>query len=164
MREREKAKPFAPWMDARTGALQRNRLERLGLRVGMLPVMRDVDEAEDAAAVARAAPDTRFGRLYRRLVDAPCSPTTLFDAALAGQSVEVRDAADEERGCVRSGSLKPLSCSGGVENPPGTVTRFQPAPPSVEYQTFTWLRYWRSTGASEVKPGRYRCVVPSWLV
>ena len=94
-----------PMSTARTGALQRNRLEGLGLRVGMLPVMRDVDEAEDAAAVARTAPDTRFGRLYRRLVDAPCSPTTLFDAALAGQSVEVRVAAGEERGYVRSGTL-----------------------------------------------------------
>jgi glycosyltransferase A (GT-A) superfamily protein (DUF2064 family) len=94
-----------PMSTARTGALQRERLERLGHRVGMLPAMRDVDIAEDAAEVARAAPDTRFGRLHRRLVDAPCSPTTLFDAALAGATVEVRVADAGRSGYVRSGTM-----------------------------------------------------------
>ncbi|MEP6650002.1 MAG: DUF2064 domain-containing protein [Lapillicoccus sp.] len=79
-----------PMSTARTGAAQLARLELLGLRVGRLPTVRDVDLPADAAEVAAAAPGTRFGRLHRRLVDSPCSPTTLFDAALAGESVEIR--------------------------------------------------------------------------
>jgi glycosyltransferase A (GT-A) superfamily protein (DUF2064 family)/SAM-dependent methyltransferase len=73
-----------------TGRAQLDRLHALGLRVGLLPTMRDVDDAADAAAVAAEAPETRFGRLHRRLVRSPCSPATLFDAALAGLPVEVR--------------------------------------------------------------------------
>ncbi len=75
---------------SRTGADQLARLRGLGLRVGVLPLHRDVDDAGDAAEVAAAAPGSRFGRLHRRLVGSPCSPTTLFDAALAGASVEIR--------------------------------------------------------------------------
>jgi SAM-dependent methyltransferase len=92
-----------------TGALQRARLEALGLRVGILPMMRDVDVADDAAEVALRAPDTRFGRLHRRLVGAPCSPTTLFDAALAGAAVELRVADAGTTGYVRSGTLDAAS-------------------------------------------------------
>ena len=94
-----------PMSTARTGAQQRDRLVSLGLRVGLLPVMRDVDVAEDAAAVARVAPDTRFGRLHRRIVDTPCAPTTLFDAALSGASVEVRIEHSRQAGYVRSGAV-----------------------------------------------------------
>lgn len=57
-----------------TGAHQLARLWSLNLRVGLLAVMHDVDEAADAAEVAKLAPRSRFGRLHRRLVDAPCPP------------------------------------------------------------------------------------------
>jgi uncharacterized protein len=43
-----------------TWAAQRARLQRLGLRVRDLPVLRDADGIEDAVAVARAAPGSRF--------------------------------------------------------------------------------------------------------
>ena len=85
-----------PMSTARTGGDQLVRLERLGLRVGVLPMMRDVDDPEDAAAVAAAAPATRFARLHRRLVRSPCSPATLFDAALSGVPVEIRVADGKE--------------------------------------------------------------------
>lgn len=45
---------------AGTGAAQRARLERLGLGIAELGVLRDVDTIEDAVAVAREAPATRF--------------------------------------------------------------------------------------------------------
>jgi len=85
-----------PMSTARTGGDQLVRLERLGLRVGVLPMKRDVDDPEDAAAVAAAAPATRFARLHRRLVGSPCSPATLFDAALSGVPVEIRVADGKE--------------------------------------------------------------------
>jgi uncharacterized protein len=50
-----------------TGAVQRRRLTDAGLRVGELPQLRDVDEWDDALAVARIAPTTRFARQVRRL-------------------------------------------------------------------------------------------------
>jgi glycosyltransferase A (GT-A) superfamily protein (DUF2064 family)/SAM-dependent methyltransferase len=84
-----------PMSSSRTGADQLARLRGLGLRVGLLPLLRDVDDAADAAEVAAAAPGSRFGRLHRRLVASPCSPTTLFDSALAGSSVEIRVADDK---------------------------------------------------------------------
>ncbi len=43
-----------------TGAAQLARLRELGLRVGHLPQLRDVDRYEDAVMVAREAPATRF--------------------------------------------------------------------------------------------------------
>lgn len=43
-----------------TGAAQLARLRELGLRVGQLPELRDVDRYEDAVTVAREAPATRF--------------------------------------------------------------------------------------------------------
>jgi glycosyltransferase A (GT-A) superfamily protein (DUF2064 family)/SAM-dependent methyltransferase len=85
-----------PMSTAHTGGDQLVRLEHLGLRVGLLPMMRDVDDPDDAAAVAAAAPATRFGRLHRRLVGSPCSPATLFDAALSGVPVEIRVADGKE--------------------------------------------------------------------
>ena len=86
-----------PMSTPHTGRAQLDRLHALGLRVGVLPTMRDVDEAADAAAVAAVAPDTRFGRLHRRLVESPCSPATLFDAALSGAEVEIRVADGKEQ-------------------------------------------------------------------
>lgn len=49
-----------PMSTDRTGACQLDRLRRLGLRVARLPVLRDVDRIDDARAVAREAPSSRF--------------------------------------------------------------------------------------------------------
>lgn len=49
-----------PMSTASTGRLQREAFARRGLRVVALPVLRDVDLPEDARAVARLAPDSRF--------------------------------------------------------------------------------------------------------
>ncbi|MDN3242949.1 glycosyltransferase family 2 protein [Glycomyces tritici] len=52
-----------------TGALQRKRLEALGLTVADLPVLRDLDDIEDARAVAALAPRTRTARRVRSLLE-----------------------------------------------------------------------------------------------
>lgn len=48
-----------------TGAAQLARLTDAGLRVRMLPVLRDVDTAADLSAVAQAAPASRFAAVAR---------------------------------------------------------------------------------------------------
>jgi glycosyltransferase A (GT-A) superfamily protein (DUF2064 family) len=50
-----------------TGAAQLARLRAAGLRVRLLPALRDVDTAADARAVASAAPDGRFAGVLRAL-------------------------------------------------------------------------------------------------
>jgi len=45
-----------------TGAVQARRLDELGLRAVALPELRDVDDIEDARAVAALAPDSAFAR------------------------------------------------------------------------------------------------------
>jgi rSAM/selenodomain-associated transferase 1 len=50
-----------------TGRQQLTRLEDLGLRVDLLPKLRDVDTITDAAAVAADAPGSRFARAFRSL-------------------------------------------------------------------------------------------------
>lgn len=50
-----------------TGQLQYDRLLAADLSVAVLPILRDVDDAEDAALVAGLAPSTRFARLHRSL-------------------------------------------------------------------------------------------------
>ncbi|WP_435059794.1 TIGR04282 family arsenosugar biosynthesis glycosyltransferase [Streptomyces sp. bgisy060] len=54
-----------------TGSVQHARLRAAGLRIGALPVLRDVDTAEDAALVAAEAPDTRFAALHGTLTATP---------------------------------------------------------------------------------------------
>ncbi len=76
-----------PMSTDHTGRDQLDRLRALGLRVRLLPTMRDIDEPQDAAAVAALAPDTRFARTYARLVGTPCHPATLWESALAGATV-----------------------------------------------------------------------------
>lgn len=49
-----------PMSTSATGAAQRARLVSCGLRVGMLPMLRDVDVIDDAVAVAQGCPGTRF--------------------------------------------------------------------------------------------------------
>ncbi|MET8680994.1 DUF2064 domain-containing protein [Streptomyces sp. NPDC004647] len=53
-----------------TGSVQRRRLTHACLAVRDLPVLRDVDTAADAAAVAAEAPGTRFGALHAALARA----------------------------------------------------------------------------------------------
>ena len=61
-----KAQPRAflgvPMSTAWTGRAQRERLRQLGLRVALLPALRDVDRIADARAVAALAPAGRFAR------------------------------------------------------------------------------------------------------
>ncbi|MET7519176.1 TIGR04282 family arsenosugar biosynthesis glycosyltransferase [Streptomyces sp. NPDC005480] len=59
-----------PMSTAHTGAAQRARLTDAGLRVRDLPVLRDVDTADDAALVAADAPDGRFASEHARLTRA----------------------------------------------------------------------------------------------
>lgn len=51
-----------PMSTARTGRAQHERLRRLGLRVPLLPALRDVDRIADARAVAAMVPTGRFAR------------------------------------------------------------------------------------------------------
>ena len=96
-----------------TGTAQLARLSERGLRVRLLPRKRDVDDPSDAAAVASAAPESRFGRLHRRLVSSPCPPSTLFDAALAGAPVQVwADDGRELAGCGVAAGLLDASAWG----------------------------------------------------
>lgn len=53
-----------------TGAVQRARLVAAGLRVGDLPMLRDVDTAADARAVAALAPHGRFAARLARCATA----------------------------------------------------------------------------------------------
>lgn len=59
-----------PMSTPTTGAAQRDRLTAAGLRVRDLPVLRDVDTAEDAALVAADAPDSRFAEALAHLTPA----------------------------------------------------------------------------------------------
>lgn len=56
-----------PMSTSHTGRDQRLRLRRAGLRVGLLPVLTDVDTAADVRHVAAAAPRTRFATLATAL-------------------------------------------------------------------------------------------------
>jgi rSAM/selenodomain-associated transferase 1 len=60
-----------PMSTAGTGAAQRRRLEALGLRVAALVALRDVDVIDDAVAVAREVPQSRFARALAALDLAP---------------------------------------------------------------------------------------------
>jgi uncharacterized protein len=71
-----------PMSRADTFAAQRIRLGSLGLRTALLAPLRDVDTIEDAAAVARASPNTEFAAALRLL--APALPT-----AIAGRAASV---------------------------------------------------------------------------
>ncbi|MFF3545688.1 DUF2064 domain-containing protein [Streptomyces platensis] len=60
-----------PMSTARTGAVQRRRLAEAGLSVSDLPVLRDVDTAADAAAVAACCPPgARFTATLNSLAEA----------------------------------------------------------------------------------------------
>ena len=50
-----------------TGALQRQRLVRLGLDVVDLEILRDIDDVEDLMAVAALAPNGRLATVAQKL-------------------------------------------------------------------------------------------------
>lgn len=50
-----------------TGRLQRERLERLGIKVASLEVLRDIDTAGDARAVAEEHPHLRFSKMLESM-------------------------------------------------------------------------------------------------
>lgn len=54
-----------PMSTPHTGDAQRFRLHELRLRTAALPTLRDVDDFDDALAVARTAPDGRFAATLR---------------------------------------------------------------------------------------------------
>jgi glycosyltransferase A (GT-A) superfamily protein (DUF2064 family) len=62
-----------------TGAAQRARLRSLGHRVALLPRLRDVDEFDDAIAVARTAPGGTFAATLRPML----ASLALRDGAMA---------------------------------------------------------------------------------
>ena len=80
-----------PMSTDRTGAAQLDRLRSLGLRVHLLPVLRDVDTPADALAVANLAPHTRFARLHRQLLTTE-HPLEVYGAALNGREIRVESA------------------------------------------------------------------------
>ena len=59
-----------PMSTSRTGELTGAALRAAGLRVGVTPPLRDVDTIEDAYAVAKLAPHTRFAAAVRELAGA----------------------------------------------------------------------------------------------
>jgi SAM-dependent methyltransferase len=81
---------------ATTGAVQLARLIDLGLRVRLLPPLRDVDLPADAEAVAYAFPQLGFSAKYRELTSARARQPTdrLFDRAFSGSSVTCTAARD----------------------------------------------------------------------
>jgi len=72
-----------PMSTDHTGRDQLRRLRALGLRVLLLPTLRDLDTPYDAASIAAAHPSLRVSRLYRRLQHA-AHPGLLFEQALSG--------------------------------------------------------------------------------
>ncbi|MBI3686052.1 MAG: DUF2064 domain-containing protein [Actinobacteria bacterium] len=62
-----------PMSSIGTGAAQRDRLHAAGLRVGLLPMLRDVDTVTDADEVAALAPATRFARTLADLTRQPAA-------------------------------------------------------------------------------------------
>ncbi|WP_327238455.1 DUF2064 domain-containing protein [Streptomyces sp. NBC_01317] len=63
-----------------TGAVQRARLTGAGLAVRNLPVLRDVDTAQDAELVAAEAPTSRFAAALGRVTGARGDARTATDA------------------------------------------------------------------------------------
>jgi uncharacterized protein len=63
-----------PMSTPHTGDAQRARLHVLRLRTAALPTLRDVDDLDDAFAVARTAPDSRFAATLRSMLPRLGSP------------------------------------------------------------------------------------------
>jgi rSAM/selenodomain-associated transferase 1 len=56
-----------PMSTERTAAVQRRRIEELGLACGMLPLLRDIDYWADAGAVAHSVPGSRLALAVERI-------------------------------------------------------------------------------------------------
>jgi rSAM/selenodomain-associated transferase 1 len=69
-----------PMSSARTCRVQRARLSQLGLRVGELPTLRDVDRIDDAHAVAELAPTGRFARALALTISGGWTPAVAITA------------------------------------------------------------------------------------
>ena len=63
-----------PMSTPHTGDAQRARLHELRLRTAALPTLRDVDDLDDALAVARTAPDSRFAATLQSMLPRLGSP------------------------------------------------------------------------------------------
>jgi hypothetical protein len=74
-----------PMSTQSTGAIQRARLLRAGLRVIDLPWLRDVDTAANAVAVARQAPRSRFATRARELASVLRPASGVAGEAAPGQ-------------------------------------------------------------------------------
>ena len=70
-----------PMSEPVTGRAQLDRLRGAGLRVRLLPPLRDVDTVSDAAAVAHAAPGTRFARAWSEVSHRVHAPGTSQERA-----------------------------------------------------------------------------------
>jgi uncharacterized protein len=68
-----------PMSTPHTGDAQRARLQELRLRTVALPTLRDVDDFDDALALARTAPNSRFAATLRSMLPRLAA----FDGALA---------------------------------------------------------------------------------
>jgi rSAM/selenodomain-associated transferase 1 len=79
-----------PMSTDHTGSDQLRRLRMLGLRVLLLPTLRDIDTPRDAAAIAAAHPSLRMSRLHQRLQH----PAFLFEHALGGTAKVVATGID----------------------------------------------------------------------
>jgi hypothetical protein len=90
-----------------TGARQLARLAAAGLRVRMLPTLRDVDTPADADTVADLVPDGRFATLIRGL-RAPSSAATRDAGPARGTgAVHAQRAGEPERSAPTAGAPGP---------------------------------------------------------
>ena len=65
-----------PMSEEHTLDAQRARLDELGLRVHDVDTLRDVDDIDDAVAIAAATPDGRFAAAVRQVVQVPGAAAT----------------------------------------------------------------------------------------
>jgi uncharacterized protein len=101
-----------------TGRVQHDRLVAAGLTVARLPVLRDVDDADDAARVAASCPATRFGRVHQALSD-PGQPVGVIRTSTASPDATpaaFRNAAESTRNAV-----PPANPTEPVNGVPATV-------------------------------------------
>lgn len=73
-----------PMSRADTGRIQHERLVAAGLRISVLPTLRDIDEAADAWDVAAQIPRSRFARALYGIVPADDGPSTAGTATWSG--------------------------------------------------------------------------------
>jgi glycosyltransferase A (GT-A) superfamily protein (DUF2064 family)/SAM-dependent methyltransferase len=114
-----------PMSRADTGRIQHERLVDAGLRISILPTLRDIDDAADARAVAALIPHSRFARLLHRTApgdDEPL-PETAATQTWSGPVSSgyeralwqtLADARDDTGRSVRAAEPITLTSDGGV--------------------------------------------------